>query len=228
MRKYIIGTGYYLGHGEESEFFDIWYKNTYTYSSPQEVYIVNSHSYCKNKKGIWIDLTENPGHSTQPNRTSIYDGATLSIVIPAMIAYACGCDFIHKEQDCLCFGDWVEQLYKDCEEQNVEMVLDHHVDDKFLNYEIALFLIKNSFIPIFLTYLFNSYHNNPDRNICTEHRIGKIAEEYKEQVGFMTMGYGRGKNPNFNDKAWYVQHVGYHEYESSVSLTKKLQEKGLL
>lgn len=44
---------------------------------------------------------------------NFYVGWSAGMVTLAFLAYNDNCDFIYQEQDCLAFGDYVEQLYKD-------------------------------------------------------------------------------------------------------------------
>jgi len=126
--KYVIATGYWAGVQDvaRQNFFDTWWSNTHKYASPERVFVVSGNGhYPKEKKGNWIEATANLGHVHHLIRglkKQKLCGWTASTLTAALIAYNCEADLIYKEQDCLCFGNWVESMYAETERMNVGML----------------------------------------------------------------------------------------------------------
>src|SRR5690606_11573323 len=128
----------------------------------------------------------NPGHSLQKNN-SIMCGWQSSFVISALIAYSSNCDFICKEQDCLCFGDWINHIYKDSERS--PFLMGEFKSDKTMKNEISLIFIKRDFIPkvvqTLLLILDEQLYSNP----YPEAIMGQVAEMLGLDDFYFSFGY---------------------------------------
>jgi len=233
--SYLISSGYWSGKGfrgqdgsDRADFFKIWLDNTFAYASPQKIIVVDSNSEILPpdpedlSKVEWIKLNHNFGHvfdmvgSGYQNK---FGGWSVGFLVGAMMAYANNCDFIYKEQDCLCFGSWVESLYNDLEKFGKRMLIGRQSHPAVL-IEQSLVIIKHDFILDFIQKLISI--NKPDGG------EGRYVPEFKfydllcqnSEIGLMSMGYGRQKSFNF-DEAFYTQ-------QPSVENLKLLVGKGLI
>jgi hypothetical protein len=228
--KYVIGTGYFSPPEEtkqRSEVFKVWYNNTLKFSNPKKIYVINSNSSCNYLFGEWINLMDNPGHSLHFKRRSVYCGMMFSVLVSAMLAYGSDCDLIYKEQDCLCFGNWVDKLYEDG--KGKQIVLGKYKTSEF-KYEISLILLKKEFIPNFLSEIYGYYANIPGRGIITEKRFEILEKSFNDKIGIISFGYGRRRPININDKVFYVQHIGYEldDFNKMTPVMRNLKAKKMI
>jgi hypothetical protein len=231
--KYIITTGFYTSRAvtpnfvgqtgqEKADFFDIWYDNTLKYAKPEKIFIINSNAEIlpKEKKGIWIDLDYNfgyPANMIGRNYLFRFNGWTVAYVCGAMLAYANGYDFIFKEQDCLAFNGWVEQLYRDLELSGKKMLIGSECSSvPGLRCEQSLTIIKHDFILDFLQERFNMPQpDGGDGHTATEWKYADIMQKRANEIGYISFGYGRTRPQNgFSPiETFYVQQTLNHEVE---------------
>lgn len=239
-RKYVIGTGFFSPPDKEenklrNEWLEKWLDNTWnTNLKPEHVYIINSDSDIldidllnESSLNTVINLQDNPGHVFSEGSLK-YCGWSSTVLITAMLAYASKCDFIFKEQDCMCFGPWVERIYQEAEEQNAKFMVKDFKLDPNLGIENSLIFIKHEFIPTFIYEWMLIVENQLLDQLYPEKITKMIYENYKNESGLFTFGYGRDRPINYDDPVFYVQHIGYHKYPVAIETTKTLEEKGLI
>lgn len=124
----------------------------------------------------------------------------------AMIAYCNETDFIYVEQDCLCFGPWVEQLYA---EIGSRQVLFGSVSTQAAAQ--SLFLVRHAYIPEFICDLIGTgpvgLHN------VTEVQFAKAEESKPDKWGRFSFGYDRDRPFNPRDPVFYIQQVCQEDLE---------------
>lgn len=209
MRKYMIGTGYYESSQRDSDFYKkYWLPNTLKYSSPEKIIIVSAASPNLKKLDIeqWIDLTINPGHTDHMRRTgdmSLLGGWTIGFILGAMYAYSCGCDFIYKEQDCLAFGNWVEEARRELSAKNVKMLMGRIPEyQQAEGTEVCLVYIERDFIPEFISRLMGI--NKSDRDYFCEYKFLEIMRS-TSAIGYFDFGYGGARPFNDSDSVFFIQ-----------------------
>jgi len=229
-RKYVIVSGYYADERKtapfsisKERFLDIWYENTLRYSTPQKIYLVNvsKHGPVKPYPEIdWINISENLGHVNDfvlTNDTKTLTGYTLSVLMGMLLAYNNKADFIYKEQDCLAFGSWVDELYRESRSKNKEMLLGRGHIKGYI--EQSLWLCRHEFLLEFM----NRYlsFNAGDYPLLPELKFAKIMEMIPDRIGFFDFGYGRIRPVQFDDKVFFIQQTTDKELST-------LRTKGLI
>jgi hypothetical protein len=219
---YTIVTGYYGKDAYTADFFEIWWENTHRFSEPKDIFVinVNSDSCPEEKWGKWIDLSYNLGHvhdldvNDYPNKK--FCGWSMSFIMGAYLAYSNNTDFIYKEQDCLAFGDWVDELYSHDKEIVVGQSI--HADGQAL--EQSLFLVRHSAILDFVNAYTNFGGNDAGRGyIRPESKFAKVLNQsFSNRFAFTKMGYGRSKPKNFQEsidqgETFYIQKLTPEEIQ---------------
>mgnify|MGYP003335771933 CR=1 FL=1 len=107
----LIGTGFCAT--DQSTWFNRWLPNTLAHGG-RLVVVDNSQSPGLRKLDDSyqiVRLWKNLGHMSAPARHATrFTGWSISWMIPALMAYSEGCDFIYKEEDCYAFGDWFNAI----------------------------------------------------------------------------------------------------------------------
>lgn len=215
----LIGTGLY----RQSEWFSkIWEANTDTRNQGLSRYHVvklqvdadwgdfNKHGF-----GDIVKLSGNLGHvGDLLNSTKKYDfcGWSSSVMALAMIAYAGEADLIYKEQDCLAFGPWIDQMYADMGDG--DMVFGRKMTSApWMECAQSLFLIRHSFIPHFV-WQYLGQGKDGDLSNLPETKFSKIEGMNEPgRIRRLSFGYDRERPINFDDKVWYGQKFTPQEFE---------------
>ena len=207
MSKYIIASGYWASESQQarSGFFDIWWRNTESTCSPESVYIVNAASKLlpKNMRGNWINATENIGHVHHMilgQRGQKLSGWTISTLIGALIAYNCDSDMIYKEQDCLCFGNWIAQIYEAAGRTGTWMLFGQN---DVMKIEQSLVWIKYDGLLEYVKMILNM--SESDATKLPEAKYLQLIESGFAQ--YLPFGYGRNRPINYDNEAFYAQQI---------------------
>ena len=208
--SYIICTGYYGEQGSDKEkFYDTWYRNTMTHAKPERVIVLaNGGSRIGEAPGQWINLGGNLGHThdlTEHRKPHAMCGWSCGFVALAMIAYMDECDFIFKEQDCLAFGPWVEQLYSEIGERG--MLFGH---SRVMACAQSLCLIKHAFIPEFVK-LYMSQGNEQERSNECELKFARLEKSFPFWFGRFSFGVDRDRPMPVTEPVWYGQQFTQEE-----------------
>lgn len=196
------------------EFFDLWYLNTRKYAGNDiEIRIfgpdVPDISKCENTR--IIAQYENLGHVgdyINNKRFGRWCGWTAGVIYGMMDAYVNNVDFIYKEQDCLAFGDWINQIKID----NTFMDITYG-ECKIMGIAQSLFYVKRNAIPDIIA----SLAQDDDSKVLPEHKFLRLPVK-KNKLSF---GYDRDRPFNPDDKSFYIQQVT----ENDLAI---LKEKGLI
>lgn len=114
----LIGTGFYATEENDSEkvkFLRYWFENTERVTD-NIVVVDNSDdeipgSIESSGRARVIRCRRNVGHACGGKLLlEKVSGWSLSWIMTALVAYADGCDFVYKEQDCLAFGNWLPRI----------------------------------------------------------------------------------------------------------------------
>jgi hypothetical protein len=123
--KYIITTGWWCDNDNSddravkfgtpelrnSTFFPIWYDSVKKHTSPERIYVIDSHSPVKPDISCyndidWLSLDKNAGHSTK--HIGKYCGVSRSFMLSMMRVYCSDTDYwVYIEQDALLKGDGI-------------------------------------------------------------------------------------------------------------------------
>ncbi len=227
MKKFLIGTGYVRNAATPippNEFFEVWVDNVWKVN-PEKIFVVCAGGacpsvaagvqihYCKGDLGHIRDKHE--GRNNYP-----FTGWAGGMMLAAMTAYNECLDFIYKEQDCLAFGDWVEQLYADM--GNGEAVLGrglkppHH---KLMSSQ-SLFLVKHRQIPRFIRDYVDCGYDMAMGPGTGENKFKRMIETYPEQYRVQTgWSVDRDRPLPVDKKTWAAQQITPAEFDT----LKKLQ-----
>jgi hypothetical protein len=216
-QRYIIVTGYYGDKDDtyRQELFKIWYKNTMYHTRknpPVAIFVINANGYMPKdqRKGTWIDIPYNLGHvcdtmaiGSMPYKHGLC-GWTMGTLIGALLAFNSNADMVYKEQDCLAFGPWVEEIYKTL--GNKIKIVTGKLDPALpFKIEQSLFAVKYEYLIDFVrTYISITI---PDWEMVPEHKWERLIQtQWKDRFEFLPFGYGRDRPINYDDKVWYMQH----------------------
>ena len=161
MNEVLIGTGFYnTPANAEARFqmWEAWLKNTLRVTG--NIVVVDNAAvalpvHLRGPARI-IKCRRNLGHvgdSGADNQGPIL-GWSMSWIQSALVAYADGCDFVYKEQDCFAFNDWLPLL------RTAQMTTGRH--DK-MPCEQSLFYLAHDFILEFI----RRYLNFADSDVRT-------------------------------------------------------------
>src|SRR6185503_6613722 len=110
-RELLIGTGFYSNSVDfhwNLDFAGVWIENTQPVS--RRIVCVDCSTLFLQPDFNWQPIRiANAGYCGWPvgKCAGPLLGWSLSWILPALVAYAEGADYVYKEQDCLCFGDWL-------------------------------------------------------------------------------------------------------------------------
>lgn len=201
--KYLIGSGYHPNSTAEW-FYPIWAANTFQYSNPEQVVVVadsGARSPVEYEAIQWLAMNGDLGHVydlLSQRKDYAFCGWSMTVCITALLAYFNECDYIHKEQDCLAFGPWVEQLY---EESKGKEVLTGKAEGIICAQ--SLFWIRHRFIPEFVRMYLGTGDERLEENLG-EVKFKRLEEKYPSDFGRYSFGYDR-ERPIRYDHVFYAQ-----------------------
>lgn len=203
----LIGSGFYSPPDkfiERRRLFQLWMENTLPVCS-NVVVVDNSPE----PGAPWdssvrvIRCRQNLGHPGDSNaimKPGPLLGWSMSWILPALVAYCDGCDFIYKEQDCFAFGDWVPVVRRG------QMTFGRNSQ---MGCEQSLFYINHAFILRFLFEYLGQFGH--DAMISSESKFLSIMEKLN-WVEFHDLPGGRDR-PLPNAAPYYAQRMTIPEIE---------------
>lgn len=207
MIEYIIGTGFHARPGRGQEWFwRVWLANTARYAKPREVIVMasgKSHPELTDDEppSNWFFLSGNLGHCgmlLHGNKPYRFSGGTAGVLGLAWLCYLNEADFIHKEQDTLAFGPWVERMYSEIGNRGCIFG-----NTKGMPSQQCLMLVRHAFIPDLLRlYLGTPRENVPDQ--MGECKFARLQQQHPDLFCRYSFGYDRGRPFNSKDPVWHV------------------------
>ena len=203
--SYAIYSGYSINpvpikyanlHSEE--FFEIWLQNTKKYSDPNSKIKVCGPDIIKSIKDdrlSFITSYPNLGHGDDyrtGKRNGKWCGWTAGVIYGMVDAYVNGVDFVYKEQDCLWFGDCIEQLYSEIGDSDII-----YGSSRIMDVGQSLFLVKRDSIYKIISVL------------CQDDGIQYPEFKFREIKNGkrMSFGYDRDRPFNPNGFPFYIQQI---------------------
>ena len=216
----MIISGYYGDGAWQQWFHKLWWANNFKYLqsksnwmqsfwSPKfikqpDVYIVsNSKTLPRERFGKWITLEGDLGHADDllTGRKPFYLPEAVGMwMIGAWIAYSNECDLIYLEEDCLVFGRWVHQMYKDLGDKKAVF----GSGALHCGSSTALFLIRHEYIPIWCLEYLNEGEESSDHRL-PEHKWRRMADRRPEDYARLSFGYDTDRPFDVNQPVFYVQ-----------------------
>jgi hypothetical protein len=217
--KFLIGSSYFSrgANGEKfrEEFAAIWASRMKaTVPEPSRIVIVSeggsqvNHDTALERHGMdVVNLTGNLGHIGQHLNGSVrheFTGWSASMLACAMIAYTDESDFIYVEEDCLCFGPWVQQMYTDLGDGSMIFGRKHQ-SEPWMPCSQSLFLVRHAFLPKFVATYLAMGRDGKIGNLG-EDKFVKIEELYgPDIVKRFSFGYDRERPIGWEDPVFYFQ-----------------------
>lgn len=205
MNNFVIGTGYHHKSRESFEFSTTWWgQNVIRLDLADKVLCVLTGRY---KPCVAWDYTfihgTNFGHVgdlISGERSGPLCGWSVCVLTLAMNAYAMGRDLIFVEQDCLCFGPWIERMYQDLGDG--DMVFGPKMQTApYMACAQALFLIRHSALLRFISaYLALP----PDKDMLPESKFAALSEHGLD-VRYLSFGVDRERPIPWDAEVFYVQ-----------------------
>lgn len=201
----MIGTGYYEKDESSYLFYKKW-ANLISKTAPEQSVTVLTHgSRCPYEhsrmsiiRGVNLGHVGEYIHSARQGRLC---GWSASVLALALAAYNMGEDLVYVEQDCLCFGSWYEQAYKDLGDG--EFIFGKkHESAPFMPCSQSLFIIRNSFLLEFV----RVYLSLPeDAKMLPEDKFCEIEKLFPEKCRRLSFGVDRERPIPWDAPVFYVQ-----------------------
>ncbi len=221
--RYTIGTSFFDGPNSGSGWFfeHLWKPNVrrlYNSPLPPENVAVISVAGSKlppDEQMTIIPLSGDLGHFHQfigkksPFKDNELSSWEASVIALAMIAYTNETDVIFLEQDCLAFGDWVGQLYR---ELNGRKML--FGNSRCMPCAQSLFIIKHDFILEFI----RAYLNVPMGIRMGEDKFLHVQSAFPKEVGRFSFPFDRDRPLNYSLPVWYSQKNTARELQTMKSM----------
>lgn len=211
--KYLIGSGYHP-HRSAEWFYPLWLSNTLCHTRPEQIVVVadsGARSPLCRPEVEWVSMKGDLGHvyDLLAGRKD-YDwcGWSMTICITALLAYFNECDYIHKEQDVLAFGPWVEQIYAEAGDKNV---MTGHAEG--IACAQSIFWVRHQFIPEFVRIYLGTGDERTEQQFG-ELKFKRLEEKYKHDFGRYSFGFDRERPIRHTDKVFYAQKLTPDELRS--------------
>lgn len=224
----LIGSGFSNRPGAEKAdtFFALWLQNIHRYAQPQPDRIVvvcvgGAVPTAITDDVDVIQLHGNLGHGhrligkEEPASPHAYSGWSGAFLATALIAYNNCTDFLWQEQDCLAFGDYVSQMYREMGDSSCIFGGQMKSAPNMPSHQ-SLVLIRHAFIPEFIgAYLSFGDERSPDRMV--EHRFRYCATFLKgllnrKACAFLSDVFRDRMRPiPFDAPVWAAQQFTYSE-----------------
>lgn len=232
-RRILIGSGYFNPNpGVVDTFVAIRNENIedrYTDDYSRNVVISVGKSW--RRELDWpgvevIDLHGNCGHVHQligkqtPAKAHAYCGWSAAVMALALLAYCDESDLLYIEQDCLCFGDVIGELYRQMGDR--KMVFGSYIEKgrHVMQCEQSLFLIRHDFIPEFVrSYL--RYDDDTEIRMLPENKFAAMERHSNGLIGRHTIGPGRARPLPYDAPIWSAQKITSAEMQ-------ELKKRGLV
>lgn len=233
----LIGSGYVSGEGRE-QFAELWRVN-FTNYYPANDYAVSRIAIVANGDANrplatigyrveWIDLQGNNGHIgdlINGRKDRDYCGWTSAVCALAMLAYSDESDFVYREQDCLCFGPWLEQLYTDMGDGMMAFG-GKMLTEPYMECAQSLFIVRHRFIPEFVAHMLVSgderrKDEEGKEDNLPERKFHRLREKHPEIVKALSFGVDRERPLPYDSPVWYAQKFTDEELE-------ELRKRGMI
>ena len=210
----LIGTGFYASaedYENKLRFLDIWLKNT----PNQDIVIVDNSVrplQLENQPRVRVvRLNNNKGHADTFKgqfRPQLL-GVSICWLIGALIAYNEDRDFIYKEQDALCFGPWIEELYKRAGFYKLVVQMGYALCTP-ARVECCLFWVDYDYI-IELICKYTEISEG-DGKTTPEEKFDHVSR-LDRRIAPISFGVGRDRPLPYDEPIWYGQRFTKEELE---------------
>lgn len=219
--NYVLGTGYHHRDIQDHEFSKLWWRRNYMDNDPQ------MPSLCVTtgpKKPlfpwdyIFIPGTNfgHVGDLLNGTRQGPLCGWSVCVLALAMNAFAMGRDLLFVEQDCLCFGPWIERVHQDI--GDADIVFGPQMQSPpYMACAQALFLLRHHAIPRFI----EAYLAMPeDAELLPESKFAKL-DQHGIRVAHLSFGVDRERPIPWDAEVFYAQQMTPGELQ-------EMEQRGLL
>lgn len=204
--NFTVGSGYYASGRELPGFPAVWESRLSGCGAKSIVVVgVGGSKNPYSPLVQYVSLSGNLGYigdiigGLKPHS---FCGWSAGMMALALIAYNNETDFIYVEQDCLVFGDWVNELYASLG-GNLGVVFG---SNQLMECAQSLFLVRHSFIPTFVSDYIGQGPERSESNI-PENKFSRLEKLKPESWGRFQFGYDRLRPFNPSDMAFYIQQV---------------------
>lgn len=213
-RRYIVVSGYHASPPAKWQpwFHRLWWDQNIIRGDikhadqPERIFIFASKgSFCppELRRGHWIWLAGNLGHCDPilyEGRDLFCPGCPATWMAGAWLAYLSECDMLYCEQDCLCFGPWLEQMYRDLGDKG--MVFGTGGIHK--GSSTSLFLVRHAFIPTWVQqYLAEGKEDTYER--LPERKMYRLRQRQPENYAELSFGVDVDRPLPKDAKVLYAQ-----------------------
>jgi hypothetical protein len=214
-RRYLLGAGYHEGREgrQEREFYPVWLANTVRHFSPTRIVVITDSGAVlppaeHSELVTQVPLTGDLGYHLdllEGRKAHHFPGGPAIVLALAMLAYCDEADFVYKEQDLLCFGDCLGEMYRQIGEGG--LIVGRNQAFGLAN---SLMLVKHEYIPVFVREYLSTLPENDESQLC-ELKFARLLETFPRKWKQYDFGYDRDRPFNVADKAWYAQQISPEE-----------------
>lgn len=206
--KYMIGTGFFNSPHypiPAAEFARVWAACVARNArpKPQKIVMVTAAGGNPALPGVETIVCDgNLGNLAAGTMKYEWAGWMPPMIATAMLAYNNECDFLYQEQDCLAFGNYVEQLYADMGDG--QMVIGGPIAGMGMPATQSLFLVRHGYIWKFVRDYLNL---GPDDNGNNqgERKFHRLKLASSGQIRVMSFGVERDRPIPWDAPTFFAQ-----------------------
>lgn len=211
-QRYVIVSGYHAGRNDQWQqwFHNLWWAHNIeklSGAAPSRVFVISSAANTPFPYSLpgreFINVPGDLGRCMDiliGRKPYFCPGVVAVWLVGAWLAYASECDLIYLEQDCLCFGPWVDQMYVDLGSKKAVF----GTGQAHGGVSTSIFLMRHEFIPRWTRdYLDEGCENAPSR--IPEHKMRRMREREPEEYAALSFGYDTDRPFDPTAPVFYVQ-----------------------
>lgn len=228
-RRFLVGTGFVPNAKTPvpaDVFFHYWIENTLKVE-PYKIFVVCAGGstppmsrYANFGEGVIIHQCDGDlGHIRDKHEGRIsypFTGWAGAMMLAALAAYNECLDFIYKEQDCLAFGEWAEQLYADMGDGDAALGRGLKPPHHQLQSSQSLFIVRHRAIPDFVARYIRMGDDQAMGPCTGENKFKRMIQmwsNYRVQSGW---NVDRDRPLPTSAKVWAAQQITPQEFKNLI------------
>lgn len=228
-KRYMIGCGWFHSsktpEAERKKQAKRWIENIRRFASPKpECICVVGQGGCRFPESGVESVTVsgdlgNHNDLIKGIKNNEFNGWSGAVLALAMLAYNNESDLIFQEQDCLAFGNYVDEMYRQIGSRGMIFGRRHRGEPNQACSQ-SLFLIRHFYLRTFVTKYFGSHPQTSNAH-TGEPKFEWLRRTDSDMVGRFRFGYDRERPFNIKDRVFYAQ-------QTSEEDLRVLKESGLI
>lgn len=208
MLNYIIGSGFHKLTFDENfvPFACLWYQSIIRQDPESSIVVVTTGEDfpIEDNRLLQSIRTSNLGHVGDliaGEKSHKLCGWSASVMALCLIAYNSGKDLVYIEEDCLCFGPWLEQAYADMGEADCVFGRKHE-SAPWQPCSNSLFIVRHRFL---LEFVQRYLALPPDGEMTPENKFAIMEADTPQHFARLGFGVDRERPLPWEATVWYAQ-----------------------